>query len=200
MKPLALVWHHRWTRRGRQYGYRVLWTLSRLCNYLWPMMPRSCDRCTIYIRISFCAFNHRLRNRLSPNMLWKASCIEKFLHTIYFFEHYDALYLDNASFSYFLERNAPREIGSSLKYAIVLHSPVGHDYSKSFWRFLNRHHAVGHRQVFPHRVPRVFRLLQPDVLDHLSSHQRRSCGRSRAARRGQINDYVAALQIEKREE
>jgi len=60
----------------------------------------------------------------------------------------------------------------------------------------NRHHAIGHRQVLTHRVPGVFRLLQSDVLDHLSPHQRRGRGRSRAARGGQVNDKVT-LRIEK---
>lgn len=33
--------------------------------------------------------------------------------------------------------------------------------------------TLGHRQVFAHRVPRVLRVLQPHVLDHLPARLRR---------------------------
>lgn len=46
----------------------------------------------------------------------------------------------------------------------------------------------------------MFRLLQSDVLDHLPPHQRRSRGRPRATRGGEVNDDVAVFQIEKEEE
>lgn len=159
-------------------------------------MPRACDRCTIYI--SFYA-SITVRNRLSP-MLWKASCIEKFLYIRFIFKHYDALIF--RCLFLVLSREKRHRAKSEAHWNMQLFSPhdsVRHDCSKSFWRSLNRHHTVGHRQVFPHRVPSVFRLLQSDVLDHLSSHQRRSCGRSRAPRGSQVNDDVAALQIRSEE-
>lgn len=56
-----------------------------------------------------------------------------------------------------------------------------------------RYHAVGYRQVFPHRVPGLLRLLQPDVLDHLPAHQRRGSGRSGAARGGEVNERNARV-------
>lgn len=95
-----------------------------------------------------------------------------------------------------LEKTAPRVLGSSLKYAIVFPPSHAPRRAKTFWRSLNRHNAVGHRQILPHRVPGVLRLLQPDVLDHLSPHQRRGRGRPRAARGGEVNGDVAALRVE----
>lgn len=39
----------------------------------------------------------------------------------------------------------------------------------------------------------MFRLFQPDVLDHLPAHQRRRGGRSGASRGGEINEENATI-------
>lgn len=49
---------------------------------------------------------------------------------------------------------------------LIFIPPTGHQQSAG-------HHALRHRQVLTHRVPRVLRVLQPDVLDHLPACQRR---------------------------
>jgi len=165
-------------------------------------MPRACDRCTIHIYIYiyiFLRFNHRPKSLVTDAM-------KSFLHWEIFIYIYDLfssitmhLYLD-AYFLYSRERNGTARNRKLTEICNFPHDSARHDCSKSFWRSLNRHHAVGHRQVFPHRVPSMLRLLQSDVLDHLSPHQRRSCGRSRAARGGEVNDDVAALRIKRGEE
>lgn len=64
-----------------------------------------------------------------------------------------------------------------------------------FFFFCDRHNAIRHRQVFPHRIPGVLRLLQPDVLGHLPAYKWRSRGRPGAVEGGEVEHGDIACRI-----